>query len=77
MALGDYTVNFTNAMPDANYAVCLTATCNTEWVWHNLDLYGNNNIFGLVLTTANIWNGIVLALHHNVGAALYVGSVFR
>ena len=25
-AVGDYTVNFTNAMPDANYAVCGTAS---------------------------------------------------
>jgi uncharacterized protein (AIM24 family) len=33
---GNYTINFTNAMVDANYAVTVTTSCQTGWIGSTL-----------------------------------------
>jgi hypothetical protein len=43
---GDYTVNFTNAMPDADYAVCTASQSPTASI-HNI-LAGNSNVAGTI-----------------------------
>jgi hypothetical protein len=48
--IGDYTVNFTTAMPDANYAVC---TASQSPAGSNRNLLAGNAVSGSSIVTSN------------------------
>jgi hypothetical protein len=80
---GDYTVNFTNAMPNANYTTVLTAAGNrnaTDQMLSNVATNGNANANNPELystTQVRIRSGNTTATFTNVDVTYFGVAIFR
>jgi hypothetical protein len=80
---GDYTVNFTTAMPDANYTTILTCAGNrnaTDQMLSNVGTNGNANANNPELystTQVRIRSGNTTATFTNVDVTYFGVSIFR
>lgn len=72
-ATGDYTINFTTAMPDANYSV----TTNAHDIVYNRQSNSQPKYDGLLTTSVTIWTGNTVNASPDINMSLVTVAVFR